>query len=251
MIDMANMINEMMPLIIVVAIFAYGFKVFQQWMERRKRQKPVDKPRSHGERVYVGFKNVAKASNLLKKTEVFMKGDSLVPSHKVGETITGVIPMSDEYVVFIRSKWWKFWEDPMCLRMAPELTSDLNGGQLHIRGRGLEPLGERYAYVIPPAKFYEEMSIEDIEKRRSRIAHKKSVQLLNFDLNNDTATNVKSALRGREELAEKELYETGDIPRVTREQLKRENERKREELEEGSQGSQMQQMMNGGGGGQG
>lgn len=247
--DLAGIVNMMMPYMIALVIFAYGMKMFQKYMKGRENKKKVEAPRSHEDRIFIGLKKIAKGSSLLKHKPLWMKGDSLVPPHKVGETVTGLIPMPDSYITFIRPKWWHFWVTPSCVEMEPELASDLNGGELHVMGRGLQPIGDRYSYVIPPSKYYEEVSIEDIEKRRSRTALKRSVQLLNLDLNNDIPENIKTALRGYKELALRELYESGQVPKKRKDQYEREQERKREELEESAQSSsQYQQIMQGGGG---
>lgn len=245
--DISSIINVMMKPLIGLIILAFVLKYVKGYLDSRESKKEVEVARSHEDRIFIGLKNIAKASSLLVHKPLIMKGDSLVPPHKTGETVTGVIPMPDSYVTFIRPRWWQFWKTPMCIEMEPELASDLNGGELHVMGRGLYPIGDRYAYVIPPAKYYQEISIEDIEKRRSRIALKRSVQLLNLDLNNDIPENIKTALRGHKELARRELYESGVIPRKRKDQYEREQERKREEIEESAQSSnQYQQIMQGG-----
>lgn len=226
------MINTMIPYMIVLIIFAYGYKLFANYMMNKENKRKVEKPRSNQERIFVGLKNVAKSSTLLTHKPVIVKGDGIVPDHKVGESISGVVPMNDEYAVFIRPKWWMFWKPATCLLFEPELTDDLNGGEIHIRGRGIEPLGDRYAYVIPPSKYFDDIKIEEVERRRSRIAHKRTMQLLNFDLNEHIDINIRTALTGDEEMAFYNLYTSGDVPRVPKDRLERERERERADLEE-------------------
>ena len=224
-------INTLIPYMIPLFVAVYAIKWLSNYMSNKERKKVVDKPRNSQDRIYIGFKNVAKMSNLLSHKPVYVKGDGLRPPHKIGETATGIIPMTDQYVTFIRPKWWFFWVKPTCLFIEPELTSDLNGGELHVLGTGLKPLGENYSYIIPPSSYFKDVSVEEVERRRSRVAQKLAVELLNFDLNSDIDLVIKEALRGDQNLAMRDVILSGEMPRMTKEQRNREYQREREELE--------------------
>jgi len=239
---MIEIIESMMPLFIVLIVIAMMVKFIKKMLSNRKKKKKVDKPMSEDDRIYIGLKKGAKASNLLKHVDVFVTGDESSKGGKIGETATGVLPMNDEIVFFIRSKWWKFWEESICVRVEPELMGDMNMGQIVIKGKGLRPDDDRYACIIPPIQFYEDIDPNTIEDRRMEVMSMRFKRLLANDLNQDRSYAVKHGMRGDRELAHRELYTPRTPLREKQVKLRKEQERKRQELQNKGNKSQSNQL---------
>jgi len=62
MIDL-SWINVLIPYMIPLFIAVYAIKWVNSYMADKERKKVVDKPRNSQDRIYIGFKNVAKRTS--------------------------------------------------------------------------------------------------------------------------------------------------------------------------------------------
>ncbi len=241
-----------MPLVVIMLVVMVGKIVIKKFKDFRGKKKK-DKPRGEMERIYVGIKEACKKTDLMKHEPVYVKGDSAVPEHKIGETATGVIGTNEEYYFFIRSRWWKIWETPRMVRVETELMGDVNAGSIVIKGKGIDPISEKEYYITPPAYYHEEVKPEKLAKRRGKVVLTQVTRLLERDLNDDASFAIKEGMRGSGELALMDLYRGGEPPKKAQSQLEREQERKHEEAQEERKSQSMspsnplQDMQNGGG----
>lgn len=232
MMDMAGLVQSMMIPLVVVVVIVMIAKIIIKQVKKRSKSKKKDKPRGEMERIYVGIKEACKKSNLMKHKPVYVKGDSAIPQHKIGETATGIISTNEERYFFIRSKWWKVWETPRMIRVEPELMGDLNAGDVVIKGVGVDPISEKEYYVTPPAYYHENVKPDELAERRAKVALTQVTRLLERDLNDDSSFAIKQGMRGSGELAMMDMYKSGEPPKKSEEQLQREQERKYEEAQE-------------------
>lgn len=231
--EMVALIEVLIWPLVAIIVSVMVLKIIIKKLKERGKGEKKDKPRGEMERIYVGLKEGCKKSNLMKHKDVFVKGDSAVPQHKIGETATGIITRNDEYVFFVRSKWWKIWETPRMVRVEPELMGDVNAGDIVIKGKGIDPISEKEYYITPPAYYFENIKPDKLAERRAKVALTQVIRLLERDLNDDSSFAIKEGMRGSGELALMDLYKFGQPPQATKEQLQREQERKHEEaLEE-------------------
>lgn len=248
---LTGVLEALMPLFILLMFLYVFIKPIAQWKKKRDKNKKVEKTRSEEDRLYLGMKRASKKQDLLQHTPVKTTGDESTPPTKIGETVTGILPGNDEIIMFIRSKWWKLWEKPVCLRVAPELVGDFNAGEIKIKGKSLDPATDKFMYIVPPSQYHDNIEIEKVHKRRSRVASLKFKRLLNHDIDEDRSHVVKQAMRGSSKKAMKEIYMPNEPPKEKKEKLEREKRRKSKEMqreyeEDSGQGQQPPSMMQGG-----
>ncbi len=232
MMDMGAMIETMMPFFMIALIAYIALQPIVKWYKKRQKKKKVEKPRDEGDRLYLGMKRASKKTNLLKHTPVLTTGDESTPSTKIGETVSGVLSGNDEIIMFIKSRWWKIWETPVCLRVAPELVGDFNAGQIKIKGKSLDPVTDKYMYIVPPSQYHDNIEVDKVHKRRSRVASLKFKRLLNYDIDEDRSHVVKQAMRGDSKKALREIYMPNEPPKEEKQKVEREKKRKAREMQE-------------------
>lgn len=217
--------------IVILMVLVMAMKMIKGKLKGRKKNKKVPKPLDENDRLYIALKKGCSMSKIMKRTPVRVTGDEATPSSIVGETCTGVLPKNEEIVMFIKKKWWMFWKEPFCLRVEPELMGDMNVNEITIYGRGVEPSTERYAHVIPPNEFYDQVSREKLAQRRSEVMSAMYKRMLDVDINQDCSIAVKHSIRPSEKLTFRELYTPTGVMMEDEERLERERKRKTEEMQ--------------------
>lgn len=228
----ANLVSALIWPLVVIFITVYLVKIGVKQYKKRRKTKKEEMPRGETERLYVGIKSACKSSSMGKHKSVYVKGDSAVPAHRIGDTATGIIPKEDEYCFFVRSRWWKIWETPRLIHVEPEFMGDLNAGNIVIKGKGIDPISEREYYITPPSYYHEEIKPDKLAERRSNTVLKDVSRLLDRDINDDTSFVVKHAIRGSGELAMLDLYSSGQPPKKSKTTIEQKREQKYREAQE-------------------
>lgn len=214
-----EMVNMIVPAVLVFGIIAILFSVLRPFLFKAKKSKFVEIPRDALERVVKNTKKPIKHGlgvKISKKT-VYFSGDEIVPGYRLGDIIGGILE-PQEYILFIRPRWWMFWKKPLRILVEPELITDFNGDECVIEGKGLYTLDEYHTYVIP---CYGIGNLERLDIFRSQNQLSRVLKQHDGDIKSDTDFIPKAALRGQAALAFVELDKVMEMLRMSEEEIRK------------------------------
>jgi len=212
---MSTMINLMM----VAFIGIFVAKMVKDMMDKRKKPHMVDIPRDAIERLTKAYKTSVK-SKLNKdrmRHTLLISGDEIIQGYRVGD-IVAVQPMNQEYLIYLKPRWWYFWKKAVPIHLDPEITTDWNCKEIVVEARGFEALTEGLIYPIPRGGT-ENLEVIDIQRAKNR--HVRVLKQTTSDLDVDSDVILKSALRGDIALAHAEVGRYEEMPSIEDEKLRK------------------------------
>jgi len=223
MIDEATMsllMYGMMILMVLMLVMGFIKDNFN-----KKKKKDVEIPRDTMERLTKAYKNMTKAG--LNKERVrytlWMSGDKYFPGYRAGD-IVAIQPQNEEYIAYLKNRWWYFWRKPIPIKLDVELMTDFNCRDIVAEARGYEAQTEGEYYLIPshgvPKGMLEKAHIKRAVNREIRVL-KQSI----MDADVDIDCIPKIALRGDIGAAFTEVGRYEEMPSLPEEELSRQQKR--------------------------
>lgn len=217
--DMNVMINLMM----VAFVIMFVVKMVKDMMDKRKKPHMVDIPRDAVERLNKAYKTSVK-SKLNKdrmRHTILLSGDEVFQGYRVGDVVA-VQPMNEEYLIYLKPRWWYFWKKAIPIHLDPEITTDWNCKEVVIESRGFEATTEGLVYPIPRGGTE---SLEVIYVQRAKNRYIRTLKQTLADLDVDTDVILKSALRGDIMLAHSEVGRFEEMPSIEDVKLRKRQEK--------------------------
>jgi len=208
-----------MYILVFVFIIMFIVKFIKEMIDKRKKPQYVEIPRDTMERLTKAYKSSVK-SKLNKdrmRHTILLSGDEVFQGYRVGDVIA-VQPMNEEYIIYLKPRWWYFWKKAIPIHLDPEITTDWNCREIVVEARGFEATGEGLIYPIPRGGTE---NLEVIYVQRAKNRHVRVLKQTVADLDVDSDVILKSALRGDIALAHSEVGRFEEMPRIEEEKLRK------------------------------
>ena len=143
-----QVITVFMYMMIVVVIVMLVMNTIKE--HRKKKTKDVEIPRDTMERLTKAYKNMTRAGLNKERTKytLWMSGDKYFPGYRAGD-IVAIQPQNEEYIAYLKNRWWYFWRRPIPVKLDVELITDFNCRDIVAEARGYEAQSEGEYYLIP------------------------------------------------------------------------------------------------------
>lgn len=220
--DMSGL-TPIMYMLAGVVIVVMIVKMIMESIGKRKKPKIVEIPRDTVERLNKAYKTAirSKLNKDRMRHVLLVSGDELIQGYRVGDIIA-VQPLNEEYIVYVKQRWWMFWKKPISIHLDPELTTDWNCREIVVEARGFEAVSEGLIYPIPRygVECLEGGYIQRGINREMRVL-KQSVA----DMDVDADIIPKYSLRGDMSLAHSEVGRFEEMPTMEEETLRKKQKR--------------------------
>ena len=217
---MASMgLDTMLPFLMIAFVGIFVVKMIKDMFDKRKKPQMVEIPRDAVERLTKAYKSAIKGKlnkDRMRHT-ILLSGDEIVQGYRVGDVVA-IQPMNEEYIVYVKPRWWYFWKKALAIHLDPEITTDWNCKEVVIEARGFEATTEGLIYPIPRAGTE---NLEVIYVQRAKNRHIRVLKQTLADLDVDTDVILKSALRGDIIQAHSEVGRFEEMPSIEDEKLRK------------------------------